>query len=107
MSLSSEIGFDAPTNHVLLPVGRFTRMFDRDFTIREIVCESCKTVLCALIIAEEHEADMIWPFDVVCEHPNHKLVTKGSPGAAKVFCHGKPVQEWEAKKYLEKYKNST
>lgn len=103
MTLSHKLGIDSPLNHVLLPPESKRRIFDRDFTLREIFCDVCKTVLCALLIPEEHEADMIWPFDIICESGTHKLVPKKTEGAAKVICRGKAIQEWEAKKYLEKY----
>jgi hypothetical protein len=114
MSLSKEMGWDIPENQVYLPPESKRRIFDRDFSIREITCDTCKEVLCALVIAEEHEADFVWPFDVICEtmsrkinpphqFPNHRLIAKGTKDAAKVFCKGRAAQEWEAKKYLEKY----
>ena len=101
MSLSQEMGLNVPENHVFLPSEAKRRIFDRDFSIREIKCATCQTVLCALVIAEEHEADCVWPFDTVCQFPNHLLVAKGTDGASHVFCHGRAVQEWEAKKFLE------
>jgi hypothetical protein len=104
MSLATEMGMVAPENHVFLPPESKRRIFDRDFSIREITCSVCNTVLCALVIAEEHEADCVWPMDVFCNGSTHTLVAKGAAGpAAKVFCKGRAVQEWEAKKYLEKY----
>jgi len=102
MSLSQELGYKAPNNHVLLPNDRYRRIFDRDFTIREVYCDNCKTVLCALVIAEEHEADLVWPHDVLCGE-SHLIVPKGTPGAAKVCCKGRAAQEWEAREYLKKY----
>lgn len=104
MSLSQKMGLSVPENHVSLPPESKRRIFDRDFSIREIYCDICKTVLCSVVIAEEHEADLVWPMDVFCNGKTHTLVAKGTAGpAAKVFCKGRAVQEWEAKKYLEKY----
>ena len=105
MSLSQELGLDVPENHIFLPPESKRRIFDRDFVLREIKCGVCQAVLCALLIEDEHEADLVWPMDVFCNGKTHTLRPKGVAGpAAKVFCHGKAVQEWEAKKYLEKYK---
>lgn len=105
MSLSSDMfGNDIPHNDVKLPSERYRRVFDRDFTLREIKCKTCDSVLAALLIAEEHEADFVWPFDVICEAAEHRLVPRGTEGAAQLVCHGRPIQEWEAKKYLEKYR---
>jgi hypothetical protein len=103
MSLAKDMQPGLPESHVLLPSNAYTRVFDRDFTIREIICKSCNTVLCALVIAEEHEADCVWPFDVICEQNTHSLVPKGTEGSAKVVCKGRAAQEWEAKKYLKQY----
>jgi hypothetical protein len=100
--LSEELGYFVPDSHVLLPSESKVRMFDRDFSLREIKCE-CDAVLCALVIVEEHVADVVWPFDVICNKETHVLVPKGTEGAAKVSCHGKAIQEWEAKEYLKKY----
>lgn len=98
------MGLAAPESHVLLPPESKRRIFDRDFSIREIICSVCNTVLCALVIAEEHEADFVWPLDVFCEGKIHHVVAKGSAGpAAKVICKGRAVQEWKAKEYLKKY----
>ena len=104
MSLASEMWPDIPGNIVKLPPDSKRRIFDRDFTLREIICKECSTVLAAIVIAEEHEADFIWPFDVICGSTTHSLVPKGSDGAAIVCCYGRPLQEWEAKKYLEKWR---
>lgn len=108
MSLSKEMGLNAPENHVLLPPESKRRMWDRDFTIREIRCDVCQAVLCSIVIAEEHEADLIWPLDVFCSGSGktHTLVPKGAAGPpAKVSCNRRAVQEWEAKKYIEQYKS--
>jgi len=50
------MGFDAPFIECCFPLNPKDEFFDRDFSIREVKCE-CGKILCALVIAEEHEAE--------------------------------------------------
>jgi len=94
-------------NHVLLPkdcsVGG-------DYTIWEIRCKNCDGVLAALVISDEHEGTLVWPFRVFClgptvEHPTcrHVLLPRTFEEGANAAFYGRAVNESEMKTYLEKY----
>jgi hypothetical protein len=88
-------------NHVILPVHQ---SYGGDFTIRKIECGTCGKALAALVIADVHEAEMVWPYRVVCEGHQHILVERGAGEDANAVVKGKAAQDWEVKKFLEPYR---
>jgi hypothetical protein len=91
-----------PKNHVLLPTR--PRMWDRDYTIREIKCEMCGTLLAGLVIPDEHEGTFVWPFKVLCgSKGTHSLIPRTLGENANVICYGRSAREYEVKKFLEPY----
>jgi hypothetical protein len=60
-------------------------------------------LLFAILLEGLSEADVIWPFDVLCTDGTHTLVPKGTEGAAKLTCYGKFLDEYDAKMKLAEY----
>lgn len=98
------MGLKVPTNNVLFPAESKKRIFGEECSLREIKCE-CGTLLFAILLEKLSEADVIWPFDVVCSGGEHRLVAKGTPGVAKLTCYGKFLDEYSAKQVLTDYES--
>lgn len=89
-------------NHVILPTRRSA---DGDYTIREMKCAECGSVLASSVIADVHEAWWIWPFRVVCKKDlnRHVLISRENGELSNLVCHGRAAQEQEVREYLKKF----
>ena len=90
-----------PRNHILLPA---RESYGGDYTIRQIRCGTCETILCGLTINDEHEAKFVWPFKVVCRGTEHALLPRTVDENANAVCYGTPaVSTFEVDSFLGDY----
>jgi hypothetical protein len=92
-----------PENHVFLPAHPTYDSAGGDYTIREIQCLEYKTTLCSIVIADVHQARLVWPFRVVHLPDGHKLVPRVEDEPTNALCKGWAAKGYEAEAYLKKY----